>query len=89
MKIEFDAAKSENNARERNLPFHLVENFDWETALIAKDDRRVYPESRLVAIGYLENRLHVLCFTPIEEGVRIISLRCSSSVDTEEPMTGK
>lgn len=45
MKIEFDAAKSEKNARERNLPFNLAENFDWETALITEDDRRVYPEN--------------------------------------------
>ncbi len=75
MKIEFDAAKSEKNARECNLPFHSAENFDWETALYAEDDRRSYPESRIIAIGYLEDRLHVLCFTPIKEGVRIISFR--------------
>ena len=73
MKIEFDAAKSEKNAREPNLPFHLAENFDWETALIAKDDRRVYPENRMVAFGFLEDRLHDLCFTPIIGGVRNIS----------------
>jgi uncharacterized DUF497 family protein len=28
-----------------------------------------------VAIGYIGLRLHVLCFTPIDGGVRIISLR--------------
>ncbi len=26
-------------------------------------------------MGYLEARLHVLCFTPIEEGIRVISFR--------------
>lgn len=82
MKIEFDAAKSEKNARERNLPFHLAENFDWETALIAKDDRRVYPENRMVAFGFLEDRLHAMCFTPITGGV------CALSV-SEKQMTGK
>lgn len=75
MKIEFDAVKSEKNSRERNLPFHLAENFDWGTALYAEDDRRSYPESRFISIGYLEDRLHVLCFTPIQGGVRIISFR--------------
>lgn len=75
MKIEFDAAESEKNARERDLPFHLAEYFDWETALITEDDRRVYPESRFVAIGFLEDRLHILCFTPIIGGMRIISFR--------------
>ena len=28
-----------------------------------------------MAIGLLDDRLHVLCFTPIPGGVRIISLR--------------
>ena len=26
-------------------------------------------------MGYLNERVHVICFTPIEEGVRIISFR--------------
>lgn len=75
MKIEFDAAKSEKNARERNLPFHFAEYFDWDTALYFEDDRRGYPETRIIAVGKLEDRFHVLCFTPIEGGVRIISFR--------------
>lgn len=28
-----------------------------------------------MALGYLEKRLHVLCFTPMKGGVRIISFR--------------
>jgi uncharacterized DUF497 family protein len=35
--IEFDPAKSEKNARLRGLPFHLVEEFDWETAIFWED----------------------------------------------------
>jgi uncharacterized DUF497 family protein len=31
--------------------------------------------SAFVALGYLGERLHVVCFTPIEGGVRIISFR--------------
>ena len=73
--IEFDSAKSEKNARERKLPFEMAEEFDWETALYAEDQRRDYSERRFVAVGYLESRIHVLCFTPIPGGVRIISLR--------------
>lgn len=75
MKIEFDPAKSEKNAHERDLPFDRAEEFEWETALYRKDDRREYAERRFVAIGYLEGQLHVLCFTPMAEGVRIISFR--------------
>lgn len=79
MKIEFNPEKSNKNDRERGLPFDLVAEFDWETALYAEDVRHAYPEKRFVAIGYLEERLHVLCFTPIKGGVRVISFRKANS----------
>lgn len=41
--------------------------------------RHIYPERRFVAMGYLEERLHVLCFTPILDGVRVISFRKANS----------
>jgi len=75
VKIEYDEAKSRRNARERGLPFDRAAEFEWETAIYEEDTRRDYGERRIVAIGFLEERLHVLCFTPIEDGVRIISLR--------------
>lgn len=75
MKIEFDDAKSRRNARERGLPFYRAAEFDWATAVYEEDVRKEYGESRVVAIGFLEERLHVLCFTPTEDGVRIISFR--------------
>ena len=40
-----------------------------------EDVRHTYPEQRYIALGYLDDRLHVLCFTHIENGVRIISFR--------------
>lgn len=75
MIIEFDLAKSERNARERGLPFDRANEFDWETATYEEDVRRGYSERRFVALGYLGERLHMLCFTPVEDGVRIISFR--------------
>lgn len=75
MRIEFDPAKSERNARERALPFDRVLDFDWAGAVYAEDTRRVYPERRFVAVGALDGRLHVVCFAAIADGVRIISLR--------------
>ncbi|MDD2307889.1 MAG: BrnT family toxin [Prolixibacteraceae bacterium] len=75
MKIEFDPEKSEKNRQERVLPFEKAAEFDWNNAVYFEDDRNLYPERRFIAVGYLENRLHVLCFTPIPEGVRIISFR--------------
>lgn len=75
MHIDFDRAKSESNARKRGLPFGLAAEFDWETARYREDVRKTNPERRFVAVGWLHDRLHVLCFTPIPGGVRVISLR--------------
>ena len=75
MIIAFDAAKSVKNQTERELPFDSVVDFDWQSASVAVDSRNAYPEQRLVAFGYLNERLHVLCFTPIAGGIRVISLR--------------
>ena len=75
MEIAFDPAKSEKNRLERNLPFELAADFDWAGASYSEDVRNPYPEKRFVAVGYLEERLHVLCFTQAPGGVRIISFR--------------
>jgi uncharacterized DUF497 family protein len=47
--------------------------------LYSVDDRHEYGETRIVAIGYLENRLHVLCFVETEKGIRVISFRKANS----------
>jgi uncharacterized protein len=75
MRIDFDPAKSAKNALERNIPFDLAAKFDWPGAIFAEDLRNHYPERRFIAVGYLDARLHVICFTPIVEGIRIISMR--------------
>ena len=75
MKIDFDPVKSEQNTRLRSLSFDRAGDFDWETAIYYVDNRIDYPEARIVALGFLDVRLHVICFTPIDGGVRIISLR--------------
>lgn len=75
MKIEFDPAKNERNIRERDLSFERVAEFDWETAVLSEDTRFSYPERRFIALGYVDERLCVLCFTPIADGIRVISFR--------------
>ena len=75
MKIEFDPEKSERNRMQRELPFERASEFDWENAIFFEDDRNVYPERRFIAVGYLDERLHIICFTTITGGVRIISFR--------------
>jgi uncharacterized DUF497 family protein len=73
--IDFDPEKNATNVRERGLSFDQVADFDFDTALVAEDIRKTYPEVRYVAVGRLTGRLHVLCFTPIAGGIRVISFR--------------
>jgi uncharacterized DUF497 family protein len=75
MHIEFDAAKNEGNVAARGLSFEMVAKFEFATALIDQDIRKAYPEPRYVALGFLGERLHVLCFTPVLDGIRVISFR--------------
>ncbi len=75
MEIEFDDRKSEANAASRGLPFGLVAEFDWITALVVADTRHAYPEPRFLAPGLIAGRLHAVVFTPTVEGVRVISFR--------------
>jgi uncharacterized DUF497 family protein len=79
MLIEFDPAKDERNIAERGLSFVRAAEFDFSSAIVAVDERKAYPEVRYVAAGYLGQRLHMLCFTPIDGGIRVISFRRANS----------
>ena len=79
MHIEFDVNKNDTNIRERNLSLERASDFDFDNAIIKRDSRKSYPELRYVAVGFLDARLHVLCFTPIEVGIRVISFRKANS----------
>lgn len=75
MNISYDPAKNARNIKERGLSFNRVADFDFETAKIWQDQRKPYPESRFVALGYLDDRLHVLVFCEAGSGIRVISFR--------------
>ena len=57
--------------RQHGLDFALIEAFDWEQAIIEKDERRDYAEERYRALGYL----HAAVFTIRLGNIRLISLR--------------
>jgi uncharacterized DUF497 family protein len=59
----------------RGLNFERAAEFNFETALLSVDDRNEYGETGYVAIGYLDDRLHVLCFTQERHATRVISFR--------------
>ena len=75
MLIEFDASKNETNIAKRGLSFERAAEFDFSTARVWQDTRKPYPEPRFLALGYLDDRLHVLCFTHVPRGLRVISFR--------------
>ena len=75
MDISFDPAKDAWNIARRGLPFARAADFDWDSALIKEDTRRSYGERRFQALGYIEDRLHMLVFTPRAGRLHIISLR--------------
>lgn len=73
--IDYDPTKNATNIRDRQLSFECARDFEFSSALIGVDERHDYGETRYVAIGYLDGRLHVLCFTETENGIRVISFR--------------
>lgn len=75
MEINYDPAKSTRNIRERGLSFERAAEFEWDGAIVDEDTRKPYPERRFVAVGYLDARLHVLCFAETPTGIRVISFR--------------
>jgi len=75
MDISFDPEKSARNEAERGLPFSMVEDFIWDTALVATDERFDYGEDRWIALGCIGARLFVLVFTETKDGIRVISFR--------------
>ena len=75
MLISFDPKKNERNIAERDLSFDLVEEFEWNSALVVEDSRKDYGERRFQALGLIDGRLHALVFTPRAGRVHVISLR--------------
>jgi uncharacterized protein len=75
MEVSYDSAKNQRNIRERGLSFARALEFDFQSAVYFTDNRRDYGEVRRIAVGYLDSRLHVLCFITTAGGIRVISFR--------------
>lgn len=75
MRITYDPAKSQRNEAQRGLSFELAEDFEWGNAMLVEDTRENYNERRYQALGFIEEHLHMLVFTPREGALHVISLR--------------
>jgi len=82
--IAFEPAKNAANIKSRGLSFQSAGEFDFSTADIDQDNRKGYPEVRLVAVGFLGTRLHVLCFTSLPTGIRVISFRKANQREVKD-----
>ncbi|MBT5050253.1 MAG: BrnT family toxin [Rhodospirillaceae bacterium] len=78
MEYEFDPAKAKSNFRKHGIAFSDVERFDWDSAIVIRDDREDYGEDRFRALGFIDETLCAMVFTEREELVRVISLRRAS-----------
>ena len=75
MLISYDPNKSAGNISKGRTSFEKVHDFDFSCAMVVEDTRYAYPERRFQALSYIDDRLHMLVFSPIEGGIRVISLR--------------
>ena len=76
MSYEWDSAKNEANIGAGRPDFAIIEEFDWETAVVIPSSRT--GETRWAALGLVGNRLYHVVFTERGDKTRIISLRLAS-----------
>ena len=76
----WDEVKRQANLSKHGLDFADMDAFEWDTAMIAEDNR--HDEPRWVAVGYIGDRLCVAVYTVRDEGtMRLISLRSATSAE--------
>jgi uncharacterized DUF497 family protein len=73
--ITYDPDKNEKNIAARGISFDRAAEFDWSSAYIVEDARKAYGEARFQALGFIEERLYMLVFTPRPPNTHVISLR--------------
>lgn len=75
MHITFDPDKDASNLAKHGVSLALAADFEWKTAVIWPDTRRLYGELRQCGIGYIGLRLFFAAFADRADERRIISLR--------------
>jgi len=82
MQYEWDEKKRLANFVRHEIDFADAVNFEWDTAIEARDDRFDYGEERWVAVGFISDRLYVMVYTFRPPNIRIISLRKANKRET-------
>ena len=84
MNYEFDSSKDDSNLDKHGLSLADAEGFEWETAVVREDARKLYAEPRFEAKGYIGDRLHVMVYCLRVDAVRVISLRKANSREVQD-----
>ena len=75
MTVEFDAAKRDTTLEARGLDMARAGEVFAGATLTVEDDRQDYGEDRFITIGFLDDRMVILVWTPRNGACRIISMR--------------
>ena len=75
MTVQFNEAKRKSTLETRGLDMARADEVFAGSTLTVRDQRREYGESRFITIGFLDDRMVVLVWTPRNEDLRIISMR--------------
>jgi uncharacterized DUF497 family protein len=75
VKIEFDPTKDRINREKHGVSLAAAVDMDFDNALVIEDRRIDYGETRYIAYGLINSRLHVLWFTMRSDVLRAIGLR--------------
>lgn len=75
MDIEFDHVKRDKTLQERGLDFARAAEVFTDIHVTLPDNRFAYGEQRFHTVGWLDDRMVVLVWTPRGEVRRIISMR--------------
>jgi uncharacterized DUF497 family protein len=72
MEVDFDGAKRDKTLAERGLDFADAGKVFDGVHLSGQDTRQEYAEDRFITVGYLDDRLVVIVWTPRDDVRRII-----------------
>lgn len=75
VKFVWDDEKRKSNREKHGVDFVEAAGFEFATALVVDDEREDYREKRQIAVGFVDERLHVMVFTDRGGERRIISFR--------------
>jgi hypothetical protein len=81
---EFDPIKDERNLDKHGLSLADADGFDWETAVVDEDIRKLYAEPRFEAKGFIGERLYVMVYCLRADVVRVISLRKANTREVKD-----